>query len=76
MKLLEYFRAGGELEHLLYGKFGAEHIPMIDELAWRKVLVEPPLRPRHLEQPESRERLANLRTHSSVLDLIKLRSRA
>ena len=34
------------------------------------------LRPRHLEQPESRERLANLRMHSSVLDLIKLRSRA
>jgi len=75
VKLLEYFRGGGDLEHLLYGKFGAEHIPMIDELAWRKVLVDVPLRPRHLEQSASRERLAGLRMHSSVLDLIDIRSR-
>ena len=73
--LLGYLREGGELEHLLYGKFGVEHIPMIDELAWRKVLVEVPLRPRHLEQPASRERLAGLRMISSVVDLINIRNR-
>jgi uncharacterized protein (TIGR02421 family) len=75
VRLLEYLREGGQLEHLLYGKFGAEHIPIIDELAWRKVLVEIPLRPRHLEQPASCERLAALRKGSSVLDLVKIRSR-
>jgi hypothetical protein len=48
---------------------------MIDELAWRNVLVEIPLRPRHLELPECRERLAGIRSGSSVLDLIKTRSR-
>jgi len=73
--LLEHLREGGQLEHLLYGKFGAEHIPIIDELAWRNVLVEIPLRPRHLDQPTSRERLAALRNGASVLDLVKLRSR-
>lgn len=73
--LLDYLRDGGRLEHLLYGKFGAEHIPIIDELAWRNVLVEIPLRPRHLEQPTSRERLAALRSGASVLDLVKVRSR-
>lgn len=74
-KLLEYLRGGGELECLLYGKFGSEHVPIIDELAWRKVLVEIPLRPRHLDRPECRERLAGLRMNASVLDLIDIRSR-
>ncbi len=75
VKLLEYLRKGGDFDRLLYGKFGAEHVPMIDELAWRNVLVDIPLRPRHLELPECRERLAGIRRGSSVLDLIKTRSR-
>ena len=75
VKLLEYFRGGGEFERLLYGKIGFEHIAMIDELVWRKILIEAPLRPRHLEPPASRDRLTALRMSSSIMDLVKIRSK-
>ena len=69
--LLRYLREGGALEPLLVGKLGAEHIPIIEELQWRKVLVPPPLRPRYLEDAGAAERLASIRNGVTVLDLVK-----
>jgi uncharacterized protein (TIGR02421 family) len=71
--LLRYLREGGNIEQLLVGKFGPEHLPIIEELRWRKVLVDTPLRPRHLDDPAATERLARLRMGASVLDLVKRR---
>ncbi len=70
-RLLGYLRKGGVLEDLLTGKFGPEHIPMIEELRWRGVLVDPPLRPRYLDDPAGLERLEGVRRGASVLDLVK-----
>jgi hypothetical protein len=70
--MLEYLRDGGDFANLLAGKFGPEHIPIIEELRWRNVLVPSPLRPRYLEDPAGVERLAALRRPTSVLDLASI----
>jgi uncharacterized protein (TIGR02421 family) len=69
--LLAYMREGGELEPLLVGKLGPDHVPIIEELRWRKVLVAPPLRPRYLDDPAATARLARIRDGVTVLDLVK-----
>lgn len=69
--LLAYMREGGALEPLLVGKLGAAHVPIIEELQWRKVLVPPPLRPRYLDAPDAVKRLEAIRNGLTVLDLVK-----
>lgn len=73
--LLGYLREGGELDPLLVGKLGADHVPIIEELQWRNVLAPPPLRPRYLTDPEAVQRLAELRRGVSVMDLVKGRKK-
>jgi uncharacterized protein (TIGR02421 family) len=69
--VLAYLREGGALEPLLVGKLGPDHVPIIEELQWRKVLVPAPLKPRYLDDPEAVRRLADVRRGVSVLDLVK-----
>jgi uncharacterized protein (TIGR02421 family) len=69
-ELLTYLGRGGDIEPLLIGKLGPDHIGMIRELQWRKVLREAPLRPRYLDDPGALERLAWVREGRSVLDLV------
>jgi hypothetical protein len=68
--MLDYVGQGGELEPLFVGKFAAEHIPIIKELQFRRVLRPPLLRPRYLEQPAAQARLQRLRGGATVLDLL------
>ncbi|MBI1352843.1 MAG: flavohemoglobin expression-modulating QEGLA motif protein [Acidobacteria bacterium] len=68
--LLRYLREGGLLEPLLVGKIGLRHLPLIEELKWRKLLVPPPLRPRYLDQPTARERLAKVGQGMEVMELV------
>jgi hypothetical protein len=49
----------------------AEHIPLVQELLFRKVLRDPPLRPRYMHDEEALQRLENLRTGATVLELAK-----
>jgi len=69
--LMAYLGDGGELEPLLVGKFGAGHLPIIQELQWRKVLSAPRLTPRYLDNPQAAERLDRLRGGTTVLQLVK-----
>jgi uncharacterized protein (TIGR02421 family) len=71
IRLLDYLGQGGELEPLLVGKFGAGHLPIIQELQWRKVLSAPRLTPRYLENPQATERLDRLRGGTTILELVK-----
>ena len=75
VKLLKYLEQGGELVPLLIGKIAADHVPVIRELQWRKVLHSAPFRPRYLDFPETEEMLNNLRKGYSVLNLIKRRKK-
>jgi uncharacterized protein (TIGR02421 family) len=71
LELLEYLRQDGNLEPLLIGKIATEHVPVIEELRWRRVLLEPPLRPRFLDAPGAAERLKRARNGLSLLDLVE-----
>jgi uncharacterized protein (TIGR02421 family) len=72
--VMTYLREGGAIEPLLVGKLGPAHVPIIEELQWRKVLKPVPLRPRHLDDPKVAERLEGLKRKRSVLDLTARRS--
>ena len=70
-RLLAYMAKNGELEPLLVGKFGADHLEIIRELQWRRVLSPSLLRPRYLESPQALARLERVRKGVTVLDLVK-----
>jgi uncharacterized protein (TIGR02421 family) len=69
--MLIYLSKNGTVDPLFVGKISAEHIPLVRELQFRKVLHKPPLRPRYMEDDEALQRLENLRTGTTVLDLAK-----
>ncbi len=70
--ILDYIANGGAIEPLLVGKLSAKHIPLIEELQWRKILYKPSLFPRYLEEPNAKERLREIEEKGmNILDLIK-----
>ena len=71
VRLLRYLREGGSIETLTVGKLGLDHVPIIEELQWRKILRPPPLRPRWLDDPVAQQRLQAARQGITVLDLAK-----
>jgi uncharacterized protein (TIGR02421 family) len=71
VEMLEYLADGGELDLLFLGKVAAEHLPVMRELMLRKILKNPPLKPRYLEFPETSRRLQHLRQGISVAQLIE-----
>jgi uncharacterized protein (TIGR02421 family) len=69
--ILDYIQKGGSLNPLMVGKMAVEHIPIIKELQYRKVLNKAPITPHYMQDPASMERLENLRgPHCTVLDLV------
>ncbi len=55
--ILRYIQKGGDLNPLLVGKMAVEHIPIIKELQYRKVLQAAPITPRYLQDSAALERL-------------------
>lgn len=70
-QLLAYLNDGGSLKPLFVGKIGADHVAIIKELTWRRVLRDAPLTPRYMDRPETSARLERVRRYESVLDLVK-----
>ena len=75
IRVLAYLQKGGKLEPLFTGKIAANHIPVVQELQWRKVLRSPPLRPHYFEFPQFHKNLETLRQGVSVLDLLQQKRR-
>lgn len=71
VRLHEFLRKGGDIELLFVGKIHFRHIPIIQELRWREILREPPLKPRYLRQANSAKMLARLRQSDSLYDLVE-----
>jgi uncharacterized protein (TIGR02421 family) len=69
--LLKYLKDGGVLDQLFVGKISLDHIAIIKELQWRKVLHPSPLRPRYLEDSKTAAKMDNLRNGLSLLNLVK-----
>jgi uncharacterized protein (TIGR02421 family) len=72
-QMLDYLEKGGTLPPLFIGKIAADHVPIVQELQWRKVLRDPSLTPRYMERPDARSRLEELGRGLKVLDLIDRR---
>ena len=73
VELLKYLKNGGELEPLFVGKISADHVPIIKELQWRKILHPAPLRPSYMDDPKTIEKLNDLKTGLTIINLIKRR---
>jgi uncharacterized protein (TIGR02421 family) len=74
-QILEYLGKGGELAPLFVGKIAPEHLPIVQELRWRKVLREPPLTPRYMALSDTQSRLRRLQEGMTVLDLVDRRQK-
>ena len=71
--ILAYVQKGGDLNPLLVGKMAVEHIPIIKELQYRKVLKSVAIVPRYMQDAAAIERLQQLRGgNGSVLDLVSV----
>jgi uncharacterized protein (TIGR02421 family) len=68
--LMGLLKAGMELEPLYIGKIAQKHIRIIEELRHRRILREPPLTPRFLEDPSARDRLAAVRRGITLTEMI------
>jgi hypothetical protein len=69
--ILRYLSSGGDIEPLFVGKMASEHIPIINELQFRKVLQHAPLRPRYMSDERALKRLEYVRQGLTVVDLLR-----
>ncbi len=73
VEVLKHLRGGGAIEPLLVGKYGSDHLTVVQELLRRKALRPPPLKPSYLRDPEALKRLDAVVRGATVLDLIPRR---
>lgn len=71
--IIDYLNKNGDIEPLIIGKFGLEHLSIIKELQYREVLKPPVLRPHYLDLPATQTRLQKLRDGIDILDLAEKR---
>jgi uncharacterized protein (TIGR02421 family) len=69
--ILKYLGSGGDIEPLFVGKMAAEHVPIINELQFRKILHPAPLRPRYMSDEQAIARLEKVRSGLSVVDMLR-----
>jgi uncharacterized protein (TIGR02421 family) len=62
--LVRYLSEGHDIEPLYVGKIALAHVPLIQELRRRQVLLPPSVMPRYLTSEKARERLAACRGKS------------
>ncbi len=68
--LVRYLRDGGSLPPLLVGKIALGHVPHVQELLERGVLVPPALTPSWLDHPEFSQRLERVRRLEGLIGLL------
>jgi uncharacterized protein (TIGR02421 family) len=71
VRILDYLSKGGELERLYLGKISLEHLHLIEELQWRKVVKPAELLPRFLQEEDAMQRLQRVQRGMTVFDMIK-----
>ncbi len=69
-QLLKYLAGGGDLETLYLGKISLNDIPLVEELKWRKILKDGPLKPHFLKTKGAIRRLKKVQQGLTVIDLV------
>lgn len=69
-ELLEWIRQGRGIEPLYVGKIGLDHVPLIQELRRREIVLAPSLLPRMFSDPELKTRLDALASRS-IIELLE-----
>lgn len=72
-RLLSHFAGGGTIEPLLVGKVGLDHLEIVEELAWRKIIGPAALQPRYLQDDAALARLRRLAKPTALIDLCQER---
>jgi hypothetical protein len=75
VSVLQYLKDGGAVEPLYIGKISADHIPVVQELRLRRVLVPAPVVPRYMQTERGKGRLARVRETADVFTLVERRSK-
>ena len=70
LNLLEYLAEDRDFQLLFYGKIAMDHLLLLEELRWRKVLQPIALTPRYLEDVEGQRRLEALKSNSSLQHIL------
>lgn len=68
--ILKYLGNGGDIVKLFIGKMAVSHIPMVDELLHRGILIPPKVLPRYLADPQALDRLEHVKHGMTVQDLL------
>lgn len=72
IRLIKLISEGVDLELLYTGKMAFEHVELIEELMWRKIVHKPSLLPQYLSQPDSLKRLEKIKQIPTLQTLIEM----
>ncbi|MFH8249062.1 flavohemoglobin expression-modulating QEGLA motif protein [Microbacterium sp. B2969] len=70
LALLEHVAGGGSLDLLFLGKFSLEDLPLVEDLADRRLLAPAKITPRYLDDPESEGRLRDAARADDLVALV------
>lgn len=73
--LLDFLSEGHALEDLFLGKVTIDHMEIVEELRWRRIVSDGPLRPRYLDDPSARKRLERLPPGTDLAALVSEEAR-
>jgi uncharacterized protein (TIGR02421 family) len=71
LRLLDYLAGDGKLELLYCGKIAMEHLHLVEEMHWRRVLRPIALKPRYLTDRLPRRRLDALRKDATLEHILE-----
>jgi len=70
LRVTNYLASGGDLETLFIGKFNTDHVPLIKELKYRRILQPAPLLPRYISEAQTQAKLAKLKNNLTLSELV------
>ena len=73
LQVFDYVARGGDLDPLWCGKIAEHHLPVVDELRERGLLLPPLVAPEFLSRPVAVRQLERIRADTPFIDLVRER---
>jgi uncharacterized protein (TIGR02421 family) len=70
LNLIKYIKEGNDLSALLIGKIRQDYLPFVQELIFRKILNNIPIRPRYLEEPYAKK-IAEIKNGGNIFSMLR-----